>query len=79
MILIVNNKKYYPVMKFNEFNYKMCNFSDRLFGGVIPETEKNLEIYNAYCKSITRNGMVYAEYKNYKLLKDMCIDYDIRH
>lgn len=66
-------------MRINEFDYRISNFSDRLFGGVIPETKKNLKTYEAFKKSIVRNGMVYAEYHNYKLLKEMCIEYDIRH
>lgn len=79
MVLTLNSKKYYPIQNFNSFDYKMQNFSDRLFGGIIPQTEHNLAIYEAYTKTITHRGMVYAQYHHYKLLKEMCIDYDIRH
>lgn len=79
MILTLNSKKYYPVQNFNSFDYKMSNFSDRLFSGVIPQSEHNLAIYEAYKKAITHDGIVYAQYPHYKLLKEMIVEYDNRH
>lgn len=68
---MVRGKKIYPVGAFNKMEPLFENFRNKYFGKVIPQDTRA----GAYIEAINRtyliDGMFYAEYKHYIILKNL--------
>lgn len=63
--------KLYPVGAFNRLDPIFEKFRNRYFGNVIPQDERNSQYIDAMNHVHITNGMIYAEYKYYRILKNL--------
>ena len=81
-----DGKKLYPVCNWENNQHKIYNAHDIAmnywYDTHSEKAMKNLERVDKAMEAIDRyviNGMVYATYEDYKLLKDIIAAYDARH
>jgi hypothetical protein len=84
MVIKIGNRKLYPVCSWEQNQHKLYNAYDRIYLAYmedevdydrLEEIEHLLSVFD----SCVRNGIVYAEWEDAKLIKDYIGAYDLRH
>lgn len=70
-IKVINGKKLYPVGSFNRLNHVYDMFCVRYVLNQIPQNETNDNYYEAIQNAYDDGTMYYAEYKYYRILKNL--------
>lgn len=86
-LIIKNGKKYYPVGKWHKYQHVFYNYEDRCANEwyetdsdeAYEKFEKSQDILNKWETNPQRDGIVYALYNDYKLMKDIIGGYMWRH
>ncbi len=82
------NKKMYPVGKWNKYQHVFYNYMDRCFNSMCESEydkkesdkyEKSQELAGKWDYNPQVNGIVYAYYEDYKMMKDVIGGYAWRH
>lgn len=82
------NKKMYPVGKWNEYQHVFYNYMDICFNSMYESEydkkesdkyEKSQELMEKWNCNPQVNGVVYAYYEDYKMMKDVIGGYAWRH
>lgn len=87
MVIKRGAKKLYPVCGWYKNQHKMYNYNDKMaiayydtYGDseyeALRESERLLSVFNDGVRS---DGIVYAEYEDYKKIKDIIGYYDLTH
>lgn len=88
MTLKKNGKKLYPVCTWMKNQHKLYNYNDKMYIKMVEsgysdedvkafeEAERLLDVFEG---GLHRDGLVYAEYSDYKIIKDIIGYYDLTH
>lgn len=88
-LITKNGKKLYPIGKFTTYQHVFYNYNDRMYNKMYDEehseeaceaydeSERLLDVFNTNPQDA--NGIVYVEYNDYKVMKDIIGGYAVRH
>lgn len=82
-----NGKKLYPVCNWQNNQHKMFNYYDKMYlkmidndydDNSIDDYENAERLLNVFNTGVYNDGLVYAEYNDYKAIKDIISFYDCK-